>query len=221
MSYKTDSKWLLEIKYKGHVNEAYKSDLKRLKDGEPLDYLIGHSDFLNTKILLQFRPLIPRTETEYWVEEAISNIDKNSNLDILDIFSGSGCIGIAILKHLPKSSVTFAEIRKDLIKTIKENIKINMLANRNYKIVQSDVFESVIGRFDYIFANPPYIDRKRKTAEASVIKYEPHDALFTDENGLKFIKKLIVESPKYLKNKGVLFIEFDSWQKSLIKTYAR
>lgn len=219
MSYKTDSKWLLDIKYKGHENEVYKSDLKRLKDGEPLDYIVGYSDFLNTKILLTSKPLIPRPETEYWVDKAISEIDKKSPTDILDIFSGSGCIGVALLKHIPKSTVTFAERRDDLLETIKKNVSINGLVGREFEIIQSDVFKEVSGKYDYIFANPPYIDREKKITDSSVIKFEPHDALFAKDSGLKYIKQLIKESRDYLKNNGALYIEFDSWQKDAINSH--
>ena len=219
MSYKTDKGWLLEHKHKGHKSHRYEEDLKRLNSGEPLDYIIGHSDFLNSKISLQGGPLIPRVETEFWVNEALQKIDKNASVNILDIFAGSGCIGIALLNNLPNSKVTFSELRPDLLLTIEENIALNLLRDREYKIIESDVFESVSGRFDYIFANPPYIDRDRDETDKSVLDHEPHSALFAEDNGLQYIKQLIIEAPNYLKKSGVLYIEFDSWQKEAISSF--
>ena len=127
MSLIKDKKWLLDKKYKGQEAKEYFSDLERLKEGVHLDYILGESDFLHCKISLHKCPLIPRVETEYWVEKAISDIKKASkgSIKILDIFSGSGCIGVALLKHLKNSYVVFAEVREDLIETIRENIEIN------------------------------------------------------------------------------------------------
>jgi release factor glutamine methyltransferase len=100
-------KWLLEEKYQGEKSEAFFSDCKRLALGEPLAYIIGYSPFMNCKIWLDNKPLIPRPETEYWVNEAIDTIKNNATLSlgleitspkILDMCAGSGCIGVSLLK---------------------------------------------------------------------------------------------------------------------------
>src|SRR3989339_1796772 len=109
--------WLLKEKYNGQLTNKAKKDIARLKNGQPLDYVIGFTDFLGCKIDLSKKPLIPRPETEFWVGQVIKEINKfypstssGQNLRILDMFSGSGCIGLAVLKNIKNSEVDFADI---------------------------------------------------------------------------------------------------------------
>ncbi len=214
-------KWLLEEKYNGEQSVQYFKDLEKLKRGEPLDYVIGFRDFLNCKIDLSLKPLIPREETEHWLEKIIIDIKNKysgKKLKILDLFSGSGCVGIAILKHLPNSLVVFGEKSPKFIKQIKINLKINKIKPSRYKIVQTDIYSNIKGKFDFIFANPPYLSKQRiSKVQKSVLKYEPKNALFAKNNGLYFIERLIKTSKNFLKSKGEMFIEFDSWQKKKIE----
>jgi len=208
--------WILDEKYGGRVCEDFKKDIKRLERGEPVDYIIGFTEFLGCKIDLSQKPLIPRPETEYWAEKAIAGIKANS--EVLDIFSGSGCIGIAVLKHIKNAKVCFAEKDKRLLKQIKINLKLNKIDSKKYRIVQSDVFQHVKGKYDYILANPPYIAEGRKDKiQKSVLKFEPKRALFGGKNGLLFIKIFLKGARDYLKKEGRIYMEFDSRQKGEIK----
>ena len=185
---------------------------------EPIEYKKGYKNFLGCKIDLRFRPFIPRKETEFWVKKVIKNnlsrAKSREKFVCLDIFSGSGCIGIAILKYIENSQVVFAEIDKSLIKQIKLNLKINKVSVNKYKIIQSDIFEKIKGRFDYIFANPPYVPlRNKHIVQQSVLNYEPLNAVFSGEDGLLLIRKFLKDARKYLKKNGKIYMEFDHLQK--------
>jgi release factor glutamine methyltransferase len=187
--------------------------------------------------------MIPRQETEFWVEKAIHEIvtpvagaglypaperlelppsSASSNqkfLKILDIFAGSGCIGIALLKNLPDTLVDFGEKDPFLIKQIEKNLEINEIESERFRVYETDVFANIPPKkYDYIFANPPYISHDRKWQVARpVLEHEPHLALFTDDDGLFFVKKLLNEAPEFLAETGKMFIEFDQWQKETIE----
>ena len=216
--------WLLKEKYGGVETPGFQKDIERLKGGEPLAYVIGFVDFLGCKIDLSKRPLIPRPETEFWVEQAISQTSpvsrgrRKQTTRVLDIFAGSGCVGVSIMRHIKNARVVFAEKDKKLISQIKLNCKNNGIPAAKYKVIQSDIFENVKGKFDYIFANPPYIPSgKRKTMQLSVKKYEPHAALFGGDDGLFYIKKFLAHANGFLKPGGKIYLEFDSTQKLQIE----
>ena len=217
--------WIIRDKYGGHADpELLTKDIQRLKTGEPLAYLIGSVPFLNCEIGLSYKPLIPRAETEYWVEQAIKKISifcsyKQKVLKpvkCLDVFAGSGCLGIAILKNVPNSKVVFTEKDKKLLTQIETNLKLNKIPPSRYQIIQSDILSNVTKRFDYVLANPPYIPVRRKLP-AGVMKWEPKQALRGGVDGLLFIRKFLKQAKNYLKPGGQIWLEFDSGQKPAIE----
>ncbi|MDP2938715.1 MAG: class I SAM-dependent methyltransferase, partial [Candidatus Omnitrophota bacterium] len=127
---------------------------------QPIEYKRGYVNFLGCKIDLKFRPMIPRKETAFWLKRVIKEIcKKGENFAFLDVFSGSGCIGLAVLKNCSKRAKmgVFSEIDKGFVKQIKFNLKLNEIDPKKYKVVQSDIFKNITGRYGYIFANPPYV----------------------------------------------------------------
>ena len=158
---------------------------------------------------------------------------RNDKISCLDLFSGSGCIGIAILKHIPQAKVDFADIDKNCLKQIGVNLKVNKISPSRYRIIPTNIFKPLLKTGNYkskmaseveplktyhnIFANPPYIGLKNKTKlQKSVLKYEPHQALFSRQNGLYFIDQTLRQAKKYLKPNGQLFLEFSPEQKNAI-----
>jgi release factor glutamine methyltransferase len=217
-SFDKEKEWLLREKYHGVVNDTYTHDVQRLVDGEPLDYIIGNTHFLGNTIDLAFKPLIPRNETEFWVEKLIAHVQKHraeeSDLSFLDIFSGSGCIGLALLKAFPHARVDFAELEPDLITQIKKNITLNGFENRDHHIYLSDVFTSIPSHtYDYITANPPYLSMSRTTdIQDSVTAHEPHVALFAENDGFALIEQTIRAGLSHLSPSGLMCIEIDPHQ---------
>ena len=222
---KNEKRWLLEEKYGGNVlakeSSEYLSDIKKLESGYPVAYLIGNVDFLGCHIDLESKPLIPRPETEFWVKEIIDEHKNSESLKVLDLFSGSGCIGLSILKNINNCQVDFGELKQEHVDQIDKNISINSLDNTAYNVYQSDVLSSIPeGEYDLILTNPPYIDKtKKETVQISVLDNEDPDALFADDQGLFFVKKIIDEGFTYLKDGGKIYIEYDPWQTDLIREY--
>lgn len=220
-----DEAWLLREKYKGEKSPEYFADCERLGRGEPLAYVIGHVPFLNCTIWLDSRPLIPRPETEYWVEKAITTI-KNSlpkkglgkNLHILDLCAGSGCIGIALGQAFPEARVTLAEIDGSHIPTIEKNCLVNHVKNTN--VIKSNLFFEVGNSFDYIVSNPPYIDLLMDRTDDSVTNFEPHLALYGGLEGTELLLNIVAGAPPFLKRHGELWLEHEPEQQSTIHAVA-
>ncbi len=190
------------------------------------DYAHGWIPFLDCKIFLDSRPLIPRVETEYWVEKAINELIASGLqlpvLRILDLFAGSGAIGVALLKHLPETRVDFGEIDSAHFPTIEKNIHENGIEKGRTKIIQTDVWSSIMDKYDYIFANPPYLSESRKShIQGSVLLHEPETALFAAENGFALIHKTTEGVAKHLTKGGALWIEHEPEQSEPLLGLAR
>jgi release factor glutamine methyltransferase len=187
----------------------------------PADYQAGFKDFLGCRIDLGQHPLIPREETENWVAEAIREIKKSSqdrNINCLDLFAGSGCIGIAVLKIIDNTVCDFAEIDDKFLEQIKINLDLNLIDSSRYKIIKSNVFSNISGRYDFILANPPYVAEERvNELGADVKKHEPMVALMAGEQGMDFIKVFLEKASDYLNDNGVAYVEIDPQQKELIE----
>jgi release factor glutamine methyltransferase len=219
--------WLLREKYRGEKSEAFFADSARLEAGEPLAYLIGSIPFLDCEIALDSHPLIPRPETEFWVEKAIIEIQRTPKnpIRILDLCAGSGAIGVAVAKVIPDAEVTFAELDPAHLPTIEKNLTNNLSIDKTvlaeqYQIVESDLFTNITGRFDFILTNPPYIDQAANTVDESVAAHEPHLALFGGQDGLAIIKQIITKAPDYLTALGQLWIEHEPFQSATISEFA-
>ncbi len=223
--FEKEKKWILNEKYNGKKKIFYFFDILKLYFGVPTDYIIGFREFIGAKINLKYRPLIPREETEFWVKNFLDENflengaqPKAAPLKILDIFSGSGCIGISVLKNTKNTIVHFSEIDKKLCGQIKFNLDLNNIEKKRYKIFSSDIFENIPKeKYNFILANPPYVSEKNgKNVQKSVLMYEPKKAVFGGADGLFFIKKFLKEAPSFVEKNGKIYLEFDEPERQKI-----
>jgi len=236
--------WMIEaITKKNRIQFLINSELK-INDSEqamidhwieqqvkyhvPLQYLLGSVPFCSTEIIVEPPTLIPRQETEEWCNWLIEKLSplKSSSLRVLDLCSGSGCIGIALAKGLPQSQVYSIDISKKAISLGKKNASHNKISNITF--IESDLFTNLgpNSTFDLIIANPPYIsDEYWNSLDPSVTRWEDPQALISNNAGLEIITRIISETKKYLHyNKkfialGIpqLILEIDSMQSKTVK----
>ncbi len=184
----------------------------------PEDYKAGFKYFLGARIDLSKRPFIPREETEYWVSSALKEIKERDNPVCLDLFSGSGCIGLAILKNIEKSSCDFGEKEGSFLEQVKINLEINNIPKERYDIIKTDIFSNIKKQYDFILANPPYVALSRIDEVGDDVRQsEPSVALFGGQDGLDLIREFLSKAGGFLKEKGVVFMEFDEEQKGEIE----
>ena len=207
-----------EIEYlkKYLPKDKLKQGIQKLKEGKPVQYIIGNVDFYNVNLLVNENVLIPRFETETLVEKTI-NYAKNLKepLDILDIGTGSGAIAITLAKHL-NSNVLATDISKKAIEVAKENAKRN---NVKINFKQSDILKNIQGKFDIIISNPPYIAKDEKI-DPLVKNNEPHIALYADNNGLYFYEEILKNIKPHLKEKSIIAFEIGMTQSEEITKIA-
>ena len=191
---------------------------KHIKEDVPLSHLVGFEYFYDRKYKVTKDVLSPRMETEeliYKVIEYVKASNKNK-FKILDLCTGSGIIAITLKKELDQVSVDVlaSDISEEAIEVAKENAQSH---NATIKFIKSDIFNDIGDKFDIIVSNPPYIDRKDEVImQDNVLKYDPHLALFAEEEGMYFYRKIIEQANDYLNENGVMFFEIGYDQKDKI-----
>ncbi len=200
--------------YKGNIEDA----LERLNKGEPVQYIIGEVNFYGYNIKVNKNVLIPRYETELLVDKTIKRIKKQfkSKVDILDLGTGSGCIAITIRKELD-SNVTALDISKEAIEVAKENAKLNDV---DIDFINKDMTTYKDKKYDVIISNPPYIKYDEEIMDI-VKNNEPHLALYADDNGLYYYKKIIDNIPYITKDKYLIAFEIGNKEAKDIMEYAK
>lgn len=190
----------------------YQLAIHKRAEHVPLQYIIGEQEFMGMTFKVNPNVLIPRQDTETLVEEALKLCKPNGR--VLDLCTGSGCIIISLVRHLPDLEAYAGDISKQALNTAKENAKTYQTA---VTFEKSDLFEAFSGKFDMIVSNPPYIP----TAEIAnlmpeVRDFEPMEALDGQEDGLYFYRKIVAGSVEYLKEDGYLCLEIGYDQASAV-----
>lgn len=206
------------------------SALQKLQKEEPIQYIIGKTEFYGYPFFVDKHTLIPRPETEElvaWILEEISNKkhEKGEELSILDIGTGTGCIPITLSKNLPKATITAIDISKETLEVAQKNaclnkvnvnfIEADILKTTSLQVVKSiqNQFEHKKITFDVIVSNPPYVRELEKVEiKNNVLENEPHIALFvTDDNPLIFYNKIADLAKQHLAKNGSLFFEINQY----------
>lgn len=200
------------------------SDLQRLLQAEPLQYIIGETDFYGYKFDVSPAVLIPRPETEELVYLILENVSqKAEGLQILDVGTGSGCIPISLKKKLPKADIYAVDVSIDALGIAKKNtVKNNVFVEfRHLNILDtSQWFTFADKSLNIIVSNPPYIPHaERQLMSKNVLKYEPHLALFVEnEDPLLFYRTIAKFAQQKLQEGGQLFFECNEYNAQEVAT---
>ena len=195
---------------------AMKIAADRVLSGEPLAYVIGQWEFFGLPLNITKDVLIPRDDTCAVTELAIKQaLFLGASPRILDLCTGSGCIGLAIASRVKDAKVTLADISKEALSVAKKNIALNKMTGR-VSCLQADALgkpSSFLGQFDMIVSNPPYITTQEMTELPDSVKnFEPHLALHGGSDGLDFYKNIADSYRAALKPGGFLCFEFGMGQ---------
>ena len=199
--------------------ELISSILKKRIKREPLAYIFKEWDFYGETFYLDKNSLIPRQDTELMVDLVLNQFDKKSKLNILDLGTGSGVIGITLSKFYPNSLITISDISPKALKVANKNIKKHKVSNVHS--IKSNWFADFKEEenFDLILTNPPYIAKGDVHLTNLEINYEPSNALVSANNGFSDIFKIIDSAANFLKPQGKLFIEHGYTQADKVKNY--
>ena len=184
-----------------------KSLIKRRVNREPMQYIIGSSEFYGRKFFVNQDVLIPRPETEKLIDVSIDILSKKENPIILDVGTGSGCIGITIALEIPSSSVIAIDISNSALSTAKKNANIYGL--KNMQFINLDIFSQDINHTaDLLISNPPYISKIEFPGLMIDVKdFEPMVALTDNSDGLEFYRKFSNIIPQVVKKNGITILE--------------
>ena len=189
----------------------YKQEVLALEEGKPLQYVQKKVNFYGNKFYIDERCLIPRFETEELVENTIKYINKYfpNPVDIIDLGTGSGVIGLTLEKKVTTNIVDLVDISKEALEVTKIN-KNNLNSKAN--LIESDFFTNINNKYDVIISNPPYI-KENEEIEEIVKNNEPHLALYAGVNGLDCYEKILSNISNYMKDKCLIAFEIGYTQK--------
>lgn len=197
----------------------YKDMIRRRAQGEPVAYITGKRDFFGLTLNVSPATLIPRPDTETLVEAALEKTDKSSSLRVLDIGTGTGCIALALKKERPLWSLEAWDISPEALLVAESNAALHDLdvAFQRCDALDETIWTADRQKFDVVVSNPPYIARGEEAdMSASTLKFEPKNALFAEDEGLRFYASFARNLPRILVPKGKVFLEIGFWQRDAV-----
>lgn len=195
--------------------ELYKKEIEALKEGKPLQYVIGNVNFYGNRFVVNENVLIPRFETEELVENTIQYAKRffHNSVEIIDLGCGSGVIGLSLEKKLSTKSVDLVDISEAALEVARKN-RDNLGLHAN--LIHSDMWKNIDKKYDIIISNPPYI-KTNEEIETIVKENEPHLALYAGEDGLDCYRKILKDLSNHMKEKCIVAFEIGYRQASDIK----
>ncbi|MEA4840805.1 MAG: peptide chain release factor N(5)-glutamine methyltransferase [Bacteroidales bacterium] len=202
-----------DTKFTDSMVNKLNTAVDRLANGEPIQYILGTTEFFGLKFKVMSGVLIPRPETEEMVELILKD-RKNQQIQLLDIGTGSGCIAVSLAKNIPTAKVSAWDISEKAIQIARENADLNKVdidfSLRN--ILEFEQFEEMSGKWDVIVSNPPYVcESERADMGTHILHHEPDLALFVKDNDpLIFYRHISLYAAKNLRKGGGLYFEINS-----------
>jgi len=196
--------------------------IEERRKGKPIQYIIGHQEFMGLDFYVHENVLIPRPDTEILVEKVLELLKNRDKPVICDVCTGTGAIAVSLAYYIPDAFVYASDISHDAIECCRRNIEKHGLANR-MKLLQGDLLEPLFeegleGRLDALVSNPPYISKNdMETLPLSVRGFEPHLALYGGEEGLDFYIRTLKDAARLLKKGGILAFEIGYDQGSAVR----
>ena len=192
---------------------------ERMYLGEPVQYIVGFAEFYGRKFIVNNDVLIPRPETEELVLQTLNTINQHEQT-VCDIGTGTGAIAISLKKERTNLNVIATDISDDALKVAKENARLNQA---EIEFLQGDALKPLINngiKIDVLLSNPPYISYEEKVEMSeTVLEYEPHLALCTQNNGLAIYKRILNDLDKVMKKDGLVIFEIGHLQGEILKSY--
>ncbi len=186
---------------------------------EPLQYILGYTEFYGKKIFVNENVIVPRPETEILIDSVIKNVAKEDVKNVLDLGTGSGCITVALAEHFPDARFLAIDNNEKALSLAARNLEYHNFGNVELK--HCDILQEVPddGKFDLILSNPPYIPYENYVnLQPEVSKYEPQKALTDGNKGLTFYRRFAEIFPELMQEGGQFFLEIDNGQADELDT---
>ena len=192
----------------------------RIDERKPVAYITGRAWFADLQFIVDKRVLVPRSPIAELINNEFQPWLLQPPASILDLCTGSGCIGIACAAHFAESHVEITDISADALAVAEANIAFHRLQHR-VKSIQSDVFDNVLGKYDLIVANPPYVDQQDLASMPEEYHAEPLIGLASGSDGLDITRRILKHAHRFLNPLGILVVEVGNSWEALEQAYPR